>query len=253
MRVVVVPVLSDNYAYLLIDDATKQAACVDPVEAHMVVAAAKKEGVSLVAVLTTHHHYDHAGGNSEMKNQVAGIKVYGGQLDNVQACTDFLQHDNVFTIGSIQVRALHTPGHTKGSISYYCTEGSSKAVFTGDTLFVGGCGRIFESTAAELYRSLSDVLGKLPAETEVYVGHEYTVKNLEFAVTVDKENQNLANMLKQAREKRLERSYTVPSTMQNEYLINPFLRAAEPTMQSICPGCSPVDVFTQLRKQKDSF
>lgn len=260
MRVAVVPVLSDNYAYLLIDDDTKKAAAVDPAEAALVVAAARRENVELEAILTTHHHADHAGGNSSLKAQVPNIKVYGGRQDNVQACTHMLDHRNTFQIGGIQVEALHTPGHTRGSISYYCTAGAPTAanpgaVFTGDTMFVGGCGRIFESTPEDLHNSITNVLGSLPAETQVYVGHDYTVKNLEFAVAVEPggSTERLDQMLAWAKQQKLSRAFSVPSTMGNEWLINPFLRASDPKMSSVCPGCSPVEVFAKLRRQKDSF
>jgi len=253
MRVVVVPVLEDNYAYLIIDEATKEAAAVDPAEAHIVLARAAEEGVNIVSVLTTHHHYDHAGGNATMASKIPNLNVYGGALDNVAACTRPLEHGDAFSIGSIEVHALHTPGHTKGSISYYCTEGEQGVVFTGDTMFVGGCGRIFEGTPEDLYRSLVEVLGSLPADTSVYVGHEYTVKNLEFAVHVDKDNEPLQQMLDWAKEQRLQRSFTVPSTLQNEWVINPFMRSGSEAMQSVCPGCSPVEIFARLRKQKNSF
>lgn len=253
MRIVVVPVLSDNYSYLIIDDATKEAACVDPAEAHLVLAKAVDEGVKLTAVFTTHHHYDHAGGNSEMVQKIPDIKVYGGQLDNVRACTHPLNHGDEFTIGNIKVAALHTPGHTRGSISYFCIDGDEKAVFTGDTLFVGGCGRIFECSPADLFNSLTEVLGRLPETTQVYVGHEYTVKNLEFATAVDNKNDSLMTMLGWAKDQKVQRKFTVPSTIQNEWLINPFMRSGSDEMKSICPGCSPVEVFARLRKQKDSF
>jgi len=254
MRVVVVPVLSDNYAYLIIDEGTKQAMCVDPAEAHMVTAKASSEGVRLVGVLTTHHHADHAGGNQAMKDRVPGIAVYGGRLDNVMACTNYLDHDNCFSFGNIQIRALHTPGHTRGSISYYCTQaGSPGCVFTGDTLFVGGCGRIFECTPDDLYNSLVNVLGKLPEATEVYCGHDYTIKNLQFANYVDTRNDTLKQMLEWATAQQVERKFTVPSTLKNEWLINPFLRSGDDALRGVCPGCSPVEVFTKLRRQKDRF
>eukprot|EP00439_Symbiodinium_sp_Y106_P013299 s3399_g1.t3 len=116
-----------------------------------------------------------------------------------------------------------------------------------------GCGRMFESTPEEFHNSLVKVLGALPAETLVYVGHDYTVKNLQFAVAVETANKNLEQMLAWAKEQKVQRKYTVPSTMRNEWLINPFLRSADDSMRSICPGCSPVEVFAKLRKQKDNF
>mmetsp|Transcript_23082 Transcript_23082/g.60989 ORF Transcript_23082/g.60989 Transcript_23082/m.60989 type:complete len:254 (+) Transcript_23082:46-807(+) len=253
MRVVVVPVLADNFAYLLIDDKTKQAAAVDPAEAALVLAAAEQEGVTLVAVLTTHHHSDHAGGNPTMAARVSGISIYGGRIDRVSACTHPLDHGNAFNIGNIQVQALHTPGHTKGSISYYCTEGGEGLVFTGDTLFVAGCGRMFEGTPEEFHHSLVEVLGKLPEATQVYVGHEYTIKNLEFAASVEKENESLRQFIQWAQEQRTQRKFTVPSTLKNEWLINPFMRSGSEAMRSVCPGCSPVEVFAKLRRQKDNF
>lgn len=253
MRVEVIPVLSDNYAYLIIDDESRQAAAVDPAEAHLVLAKARQEGVEIVAVLTTHHHGDHAGGNSALQSEVPTAKIYGGRLDNVLACTDPLDHGDALSIGNIQVTALHTPGHTRGSISYYCTQGADRCVFTGDTMFVGGCGRIFECTPTDLYRSLVEVLGRLPEDTLVYAGHEYTIKNLEFAVAVEASNDNLKQMLQWAKDQKVERKYTVPSTMRNEWLINPFLRSGDPAMSSICPGCNPAEVFTRLRRQKDRF
>lgn len=255
MRVVVVPVLSDNYAYLLIDDASGEAACVDPAEAGLVMAAAAKESVKLTTVLTTHKHGDHAGGNEEMRAKVPGIEVVGGQMDNVAGCTKPVKHKDVMKVGkNITVECLHTPGHTAGSMSFYCTdEAGGKLVFTGDTMFVGGCGRLFEGTPQDLYNALTKVLGSLPKDTQVYVGHEYTVKNLEFAVTVDKENKDLSKMLQWAQEQRMNRKYTVPSTLQNEWLCNPFMRADDPAMKNVCPGCAPVDIFAKLREQKNNF
>mmetsp|Transcript_60008 Transcript_60008/g.105039 ORF Transcript_60008/g.105039 Transcript_60008/m.105039 type:complete len:254 (+) Transcript_60008:51-812(+) len=253
MRVVVVPVLSDNYAYLLIDEGTNTAAAVDPAEASIVKAKADAEGVTITQVYTTHHHGDHAGGNAALASKIPGLKVYGGAPDNVSACTNPLNHEDTFSLGSIQVKALLTPGHTRGSITYYCTEGDAGLIFTGDTMFVGGCGRLFEGSYEDMYNSLANVIGKLPLETQVYVGHDYTVKNLEFGVAVETSNEKLAQMLEWAKEQKIERRYSVPSTLRTEWAINPFVRAGDDAFKSICPGCSPVEIFTRLRRQKDSF
>lgn len=253
LRVVIVPCLSDNYAYLLVEEASKTALAVDPAEAGVVYARAEQEGVRLVGILTTHHHWDHAGGNNEMARKVNGLTIYGGREDNVEGCTAPLDHGQEIQLGAIKIQALSTPGHTRGSVCYYCTVGDDNlegVVFTGDTLFVGGCGRPMECPPDVLHHSLSTVLASLPAATRVYVGHEYTVKNLTFAVGVEAENEHLQQMLKWAQEQQMARKYTVPSTMSNEWMINPFMRAST-ELKSICPGCTPVAIFTELRRQKN--
>merc|ERR1719468_645544 len=136
---------------------------------------------------------------------------------------------------------------------YHCTVSGAEdqgTLFTGDTLFVGGCGRPMECSPEDLHRSLT-MLGILPSTTSVYVGHEYTVANLNFAVGVDVDNEQLKQMLGWAKEQVLQRKYTVPSTLQNEWLINPFMRA-NTDLQSVCPGCTPVQIFTELRRQKNA-
>ena len=137
-----------------------------------VLKAAKEEGVSISKVLTTHKHNDHAGGNSAIAKSIPGLEIVGGEKDRVQGCTSTVKDGDEFSIGSIEVKCLHTPGHTVGHICYYVTEGEQKAVFTGDTLFVGGAGRFFEGTPEEMQHSLAEKLGKLPPETLVYCGHE---------------------------------------------------------------------------------
>nr|GFA14819.1 hydroxyacylglutathione hydrolase cytoplasmic [Tanacetum cinerariifolium] len=137
MKVIHIPCLEDNYAYLVIDEKTKQGAVVDPVEPEKVISVAKEHGVELKLVLTTHHHWDHAGGNEKIKELVPGIKVYGGSIDNVKGCTNKLENGDKLSLGDgISILSLHTPCHTKGHISYYLTgeEGEDPAVFTGDTL-----------------------------------------------------------------------------------------------------------------------
>mmetsp|Transcript_39558 Transcript_39558/g.113387 ORF Transcript_39558/g.113387 Transcript_39558/m.113387 type:complete len:256 (-) Transcript_39558:41-808(-) len=255
MRVEIIEVLSDNYAYLLIDDESRQALAVDPAEVSPVMIRAENMGISIVGILTTHKHWDHAGGNVEMAGKIPGLVVYGGRIDDVAACTEQLDDGAEVQLGKIKISALHTPGHTAGSTCYYCTEGdeSQGVVFTGDTMFVGGCGRIFECTPADLYNSLMK-LGQLPATTQVYVGHEYTLKNLEFATAQEAGNQDLQQFVEWAKEQRLQRKATVPSTMINEWRINPFLRSGGAEMKSICPGCAmPELVFAELRRRKDNF
>mmetsp|Transcript_10347 Transcript_10347/g.25891 ORF Transcript_10347/g.25891 Transcript_10347/m.25891 type:complete len:280 (-) Transcript_10347:156-995(-) len=254
LRVVIIPVLSDNYAYLLVDDEKREALAVDPVEAATVVARAAQEGISIVGILTTHKHWDHAGGNNDMVAKIPGLRVFGGRLDAVEGCTDPLDDGAELSLGSIQIRAIHTPGHTRGSVSYYCMRGESKAVFTGDTLFVGGCGRVFECTPEDLYDSLANKLGRLPLDTQVYVGHEYTVKNLQFAATQEPGNEDLRQWLKWSMDQTVERKFTVPSTMAAEWKMNPFLRTESAEIKAACPGCTaPALVFATLRERKNAF
>uniref|UniRef100_A0A3Q2Z5E0 Hydroxyacylglutathione hydrolase, mitochondrial n=1 Tax=Hippocampus comes TaxID=109280 RepID=A0A3Q2Z5E0_HIPCM len=197
MRVELLPALSDNYMYLLIDTDTKEAAIVDPVEPVKVVEAVRKHGVRLTTVLTTHHHWDHAGGNEKMVKLMPGLKVYGGD-DRVDAITKKVSHGNNLKVGSLNVKCLFTPCHTTGHICYYVTKDDSSeppAAFTGDTLFVAGCGKFFEGTAEQMYKALIEILGRLPAETRVYCGHEYTVSNLKFARHVEPDNEVIQKKL----------------------------------------------------------
>ncbi|XP_016063553.1 PREDICTED: hydroxyacylglutathione hydrolase, mitochondrial isoform X1 [Miniopterus natalensis] len=190
MKVELLPALTDNYMYLIIDDDTKEAAIVDPVQPQKVVEMAKKHGVKLTTLLTTHHHWDHAGGNEKLVMLEPGLKVYGGD-DRIGALTHKVTHLSTLQVGSLNVKCLSTPCHTSGHICYFVSKpGSSEppAVFTGDTLFVAGCGKFFEGTADEMYKALIEVLGRLPPDTRVYCGHEYTINNLKFARHVEPSN-----------------------------------------------------------------
>jgi len=184
MRVVPVPVRSDNYAYLVVDESTKEAAVVDPFDMEAVDAAANREGVKIIANLTTHHHKDHSGGNKEFAKRYPGAPIYGGSEQG--DATTILKDGESFVISKeLNIKPLSTPCHTQDHICYYVTSPkTSGAVFTGDTLFQGGCGRFFEGTADEMIAAL-DKLGGLPDETVVYNGHEYTAGNLKFSETIE--------------------------------------------------------------------
>ena len=191
--VVIVPVLSDNYSYLICDRASGTAAAVDPAEADKVIAAAETAGVRIAQVLTTHKHYDHAGGNKALKQAVADVEIVGSAIDNVEACTRPVADGDVLELGALRITCMVTPGHTRGSLCFHIqADGDAGSVFTGDTLFVGGCGRLFEGEAEDMWPAIEQRLAPLPPETRVYVGHEYTIKNLEFAVTVDKDSERRA-------------------------------------------------------------
>jgi hydroxyacylglutathione hydrolase len=253
MRVVVVPMLEDNYAYLLIDDASKQAAVVDPVEPAKAVAAATEHHVKLVAVLTTHSHWDHDGGNPEMARLIPDIPIYGGQGDGAKAVTKELVQGDTVCVGGLEVRVLSTPCHTPGHVSYFVQEGADRALFTGDTLFVAGCGNFNSGTPQQMYNALIKQIGALPRDTKVYVGHEYTVSNLRFAQVVEPKNDAARKKLAWAQEQRKAGVPTVPSTLEDEFNTNPFMRIGEPSLAAYTGKADPVDILLEVRTRKTEW
>ncbi|XP_038676850.1 hydroxyacylglutathione hydrolase, mitochondrial isoform X1 [Scyliorhinus canicula] len=255
MKVELLPALADNYMYLLIDNETKEAAIVDPVEPQKVVEAVKKHGVKLTTVLTTHHHWDHAGGNEELVMKVPDLQVYGGD-DRIRALTCRATHKKTFKVGSLNVRCLFTPCHTSGHICYFVTKENSSeapAVFTGDTLFVAGCGKFFEGSGEEMYRALIDILGSLPPETRVYCGHEYTINNLKFARHVEPNNAAIKQKLAWAKEHYGLGKPTIPSTIGEEFSYNPFMRVREMSVQEHVGMKDAISTMDAIRKEKDQF
>jgi len=256
MRIVQVPVLSDNYSYLVIDEETNLAATVDPAEPKTVIAAAKKEQVNLSAILTTHHHWDHAGGNEEMKNLLPTLEVYGGDT-RIPALTKQVTEGDTFKIGNLSVRVFFTPCHTSGHVLYLIKNeknpNQTSALFTGDTLFIGGCGRFFEGTAQQMYHALCEVISNLPPKTEVYCGHEYTLKNLQFAKTIEPSNPSVLSKLEWANQCSQKGLSTVPSTIEEELTYNPFMRVNFPSVQSSVCSNDPIEVMSKLRTLKNDF
>uniref|UniRef100_A0A803W9B7 Hydroxyacylglutathione hydrolase n=1 Tax=Ficedula albicollis TaxID=59894 RepID=A0A803W9B7_FICAL len=255
MKVEILPALTDNYMYLLIDQDTREAAIVDPVQPQKVLDAVKKHGVKLTTVLTTHHHWDHAGGNEKLVKMEPGLHVYGGD-SRVGALTQRVSHLTALKVGSLSVKCLSTPCHTSGHICYYVTKPNSSeppAVFTGDTLFVGGCGQFFEGTAEQMHTNLTQILGTLPEDTKVFCGHECTVRNLKFALKVEPENEVVKEKLLWAKRRDDEDLPTVPSTLREEFLYNPFLRLTEEPVQRFTGRTEPVEVLRVLRSQRDNF
>ncbi|CAK9223620.1 unnamed protein product [Sphagnum troendelagicum] len=240
----------------IIDAETGDAAAVDPVWPEQVLQAAQLEGANVKAVLTTHHHWDHAGGNNGMKKLLKDVKVYGGVKDKVEGCTHSVQHHDEFPISSsIRVKALETSCHTKGHISYFVTSSDpdyKPTVFTGDTLFIGGCGRFFEGMPDQMYESLCVTLASLPPDTRVYCGHEYTQKNLEFALTVDPKNEVLVKKMTWVQQQHKDKKATVPSTIGDELEFNPFMRVDKKSLQAATGKESPIDVMAALRHMKDN-
>jgi hydroxyacylglutathione hydrolase len=257
MRIVPVPVLLDNYAYLVIADSGK-AAVVDPSEAQPVLDAAKREGAELEAIWNTHHHWDHVGGNRDLLLAQPSLKVFGYAKDRerIPGITNPVEDGEGFDFNGIAARVIFIPAHTSGHVAYHLPD--ERAVFTGDTLFAGGCGRLFEGDARTMMSSLGRLSG-LPPETRVYCGHEYTEKNLRFALTLEPGNAKLRDKHARVKSQTERGEPTVPTTIADELETNPFLRSSSAelcrTIEERFPGTSadPVQIFARTRELKDSF
>lgn len=245
-----VPCLGDNYAYVVCAPNRVDAIVIDASEAEPVQAALEEAGRSLAGILCTHHHHDHVGGNESLRSHHEA-PVYGhrGDRDRIPGQTHDVDDQVPFEVAGLAVRPLHVPGHTRGALAYCIGD----AVFTGDTLFVGGCGRLFEGTAEQLAASLTEKLAKLPAATRVFCGHEYTVTNLRFAASVEPGNEAVGRKLAWALERADADRPTVPSTIAEELATNPFLRCAEPALRERFGPGSPTAVFAAVRRAKDRF
>jgi len=257
MQVSLVPALSDNYIFLLHDPKQNIAAVVDPAEAQPVLRCLEELGAELVAIFNTHHHMDHVGGNRQLIQRFPNIRVYGGAEDRGRIpgqqvfCSEGDKVEFAGRIGEV----LFVPGHTSGHIAYYFppeVEGETGELFCGDTLFAGGCGRLFEGTPAQMVDSLSKVRA-LPDYTRVWCAHEYTLKNLQFALTVDAENLDLQTRYAEVQDARRRMEATVPSQLGVEKRTNPFLRWEAPALQSAVKSKEPVQTFARLRGMKDRF
>jgi hydroxyacylglutathione hydrolase len=259
VEVVPVPQLTDNYAYLVMDPRSREAAVVDCAEAAPVLAEVDRRRARLVAVLATHHHFDHVGGNLDLLAALPGLRIHGSDDDapRIPGITHRLRDGDQIEVGPLRGRVIMIPAHTSGHVAYHFPD--EAAVFTGDTLFAGGCGRLFEGDAAQMMSSLGR-LSALPDVTRVYCGHEYTEKNLRFAAQLEPGNRALAEKLARVQALRREGKPTVPSTIAEEKATNPFLRTDSPELAAsvrkrvpdLAPG-NPVALFAAVRALKDRF
>ena len=239
MKIQVIPCLQDNYAYIIIDEANKTACIIDPSESEPVINFLEKNNIKLKFILNTHHHYDHVGGNQELKEKYeAKIIGFKGDKDRIPGI-DFLVNDQEnWKQGNFEAKIIHIPGHTLGHICFYFYKENS--AFTGDTLFSLGCGRIFEGTYLQMYNSLKK-LKMLPENTKIFCGHEYTAQNSKFCIMHDKDNQNLKNKINENDIKLKKGLPTVPSTIKDELECNIFLKSDN------------LEIFSKLRDLKDNF
>lgn len=242
IQVLQIPVLQDNYGYVVVDPKNKKAALIDTPDAtdllHVLKELAAKE-TELAAILNTHHHWDHAGGNAEIlaAHQVlVYCSVFDYEEKRIDGATHPVKEGDEVRVGDLRFQVLDVPGHTLGHIAYY----GHGVLFCGDTVFVSGCGRLFEGTAEQMFHSLAKIK-KLPDDTLIYCAHEYSEENLRFALTVDPDNVALQKKYAEVKKARAQNQPTVPTRLGEEKQYNPFLRA------------KTVEEFARVRKLKDGF
>ncbi|BAY39113.1 beta-lactamase-like protein [Nostoc sp. NIES-2111] len=257
MQVIRLAALSDNYIFLLHDPQQNIAAVVDPAESEPVLKQLAQLNAELVAIFNTHHHNDHVGGNQQLIQKFPQVKVYGGAEDKgrIPGQQVFLQQGDRVQFADRVADVIFVPGHTRAHIAYYFppqTPNEPGELFCGDTLFAGGCGRLFEGTPAQMVESLTK-LRSLPENTRVWCAHEYTLKNLQFALSVDGGNTDLQKRFDEVQKQRTQGIPTVPSQLGVEKLTNPFLRWEQPSLQTAVKSNDPIQTFARIRGLKDRF
>ncbi|MHC4664559.1 MAG: hydroxyacylglutathione hydrolase [Planctomycetota bacterium] len=245
----------DNFIYVCGYDRSS-AFVVDPSDSSPVLRTISERSLSLTTVLVTHDHWDHVAGIRGLKERT-GCRVIGGDKQRVPAIDSVVGGGEVLSVGDVEIQVIATPGHTRTSLCYYMqpsNDSKSGAVWTGDTLFIGGCGRLLECGPQSMFDSLLK-LASLPDQTLVYCGHDYTLENYEFALTVEPDNQAVNRRLQEVRQAVKAGRQTVPSTISEERITNPFLRAGTPELKTALsmPQAEAVEVFAELRRRKDVF
>ena len=239
MKIQIIPCLQDNYSYLIIDEGNNTACVIDPSEADPVIKYLENNKIKLKFILNTHHHYDHVGGNQKLKEKYgASIVGFKGDRGRIPGIDILVNDQETWTYGNFKAKVIHVPGHTLGHICFYFYK--EESVFTGDTLFSLGCGKIFEGTYSQMFNSLMK-LKELPPNTKVFCGHEYTQQNSNFCITHDKNNENLKAKINSMEVKLKGGLPTIPSTIKDELECNIFLRSGS------------VEAFSKLRDLKDNF
>jgi len=247
------PCLEDNYGYLLHDLETGYTACIDTPEVAAIEKALRDTGWELSHIFNTHHHFDHAGGNLELKEKTQAV-ILGprSDADRIPGLDIHVGNEDKYAFGKQQVVIYATPGHTSGHVVYHLPE--CGVAFVGDTLFALGCGRLFEGTPEQMWQSMQKLL-EWPDDTVVYCAHEYTQANADFALTVEPQNSELAARAEEIRQLRAEHKPTVPTTIGLERRTNPFMRPDSSALRETLtmPDATDVEVFAETRQRKDNF
>ena len=251
MRIEIIPCLQDNYSYLIIDESNNFACVVDPSESEPIINFLKNKNIKLKYILNTHHHYDHIGGNQELKKKYGSVVVgFKGDSKRIPGIDILLEDNQIWKAENFEAKIMHIPGHTSGHICFNFFK--EKLVFTGDTLFSLGCGRIFEGSYEEMFESLNKIK-LLPKETKIYCGHEYTLSNVKFALSIYPDNQDLQKYANWVENQEEEHRPTLPTKLLDQLKCNPFLQCDHEHFQKLYKSTDPIDIFGQMRKAKDNF
>ena len=239
MKVEIIKCLQDNYSYIIVDEKNQTACVIDPSEAQPIINFVEEKKIYLKYILNTHHHYDHIGGNEELKKKY-NSKIVGFKEDRnrIPGINEFVENNQIWKADNFEAKIFHVPGHTSGHIAYHFYK--EKKIFTGDTLFSLGCGRIFEGTYEEMFNSLNKIKN-LSEDTEIFCGHEYTLQNSKFCIYHDSKNLSLKKKIIEIEEKLRKGLPTIPSILKDEIECNIFLKAKD------------VESFSKLRDLKDNF
>ena len=239
MKIEIIKCLQDNYSYIVIDPKNKNTCVVDPSESEPIINFLEKNNLQLNYILNTHHHYDHVGGNNKLKKKYnAKVVGFSDDYKRIPEIDILLKDKEVWKEGNFEVKIIHIPGHTLGHICFYFYK--ENILFTGDTLFSLGCGRIFEGTYLQMFESLNK-LKTLPLHTKIFCGHEYTLQNSKFCLMHDANNENLKKKIIEIKKKLNNNLPTIPSTIKEELDCNIFLKA------------DSLKTFSKLRDLKDNF
>jgi len=253
MQIILVPCLSDNYAYIIINNNSKTVGVVDPSEALPIISFLNKKNLKLNYILNTHHHFDHIGGNIELKKKYnAKVVGFDGDKHRIPGIDISLKDNENWVFGDSKLKVIHVPGHTLGHICFFFEK--EKIVFTGDTLFSLGCGKIFEGDHKQMLDSLNKIK-KLPKNTKIYCGHEYTYKNAEFCIKYDSSNVSLKKRFEIVKKLRMKNLPTLPTTLEDELSSNIFLRCNQNDLKIKLNMENQEDfkVFKKVRDLKDNF
>ena len=251
--IIQLPVLNDNYIYLIHEPVSGETAVVDPTVAEPVLDTLSNNGWTLNYIFNTHHHWDHVGANLELKEKTDCL-ILASEADRsrIPGIDNGLKQGDEIKLGNQVAKILETPGHTLGHIVYYFP--NSNALFCGDTLFSMGCGRLFEGSAEQMWHSLQQ-LKELPKETQIYCAHEYTLANSKFALSIEPDNHHLQQRIKQVKQLREHEQPTIPCTLELELATNPFFREDSSEIQKSIgmTGQPMIEVFRKIRILKDNF